>query len=138
LRPCGGVVHTDGSDLRQLTNTPNRIEFDPIWSPDGQQIAFEGCTDLGTDTQHCALYTSNADGTGETDISTPRIPYLDTFSDTRIDPFWSSGTFNGTGPVISESNGLLQIDVPSSTTNGPAGMPPRTAPRPGHSRRKGR
>jgi len=120
LRPCGGVVHTDGSDLRQLTNTPNRIEFDPIWSPDGQQIAFEGCTDLGTDTQHCALYTINADGTGEADISTPRIPYLDTFSGDRIDPFWSLPFITGSGVSMTETNGQIEVPVPSTATVDPS------------------
>lgn len=113
------TAHTDGSDVSQLTNTPNRIEFDPMWSPDGKQIAFEGCTDLGTDTQHCALYTMNADGTGEADISTPRIPYLDTFSGDRIDPFWGSFV-EGSGPSIAETNGRLEVSVPSDTLNDPA------------------
>ena len=115
------AVHKDGSDLRQVTHTPDRLELQPAWSPDGTKISFYGCSGIGTPDQHCAIYTMNADGSGETEISTPRIPYLDTFSGDRIDPFWSSGVFNGTGPTIFEGDGLLQIDVPGSTANGPAG-----------------
>jgi len=111
------TAHTDGTGVVQLMNTPNRVEFDQMWSPDGQQIVFEGCTNLGTDTQHCALYTMNADGTGETDISTPRIPYLDTFSDTRIDPFWGVPFVQGTGPTIASANGQLEVAFPAATTN---------------------
>lgn len=115
------TIHKDGTGLVQLTNTANRAESAPSFSPDGAKIAFTGCTDPGTASQRCANYIMSNDGTGETEVSTPRIPYLDTFSDTRIDPFWSSGTFNGTGPTITEANGRLEIEVPSSTTNGPAG-----------------
>jgi Tol biopolymer transport system component len=115
------AVHTDGSGLRQLTHTPDRVEFEPAWSPDGKQIVFHACSGLGTPDQHCANYEMKADGMGETEVSTPRIPYLDTFSGDRIDPFWSSGAFNGTGPTVNEVNGRLEFEVPSSTTNGPAG-----------------
>jgi Tol biopolymer transport system component len=115
------LVHKDGSGLTQLTNTASRIEFEPAFSPDGSKIVFHACSGLGTASQHCANYVMNTDGTGETEVTTPRIPYLDTFSDTRIDPFWSSGTFNGTGPTVSEVNGRLEFNVPSSTTNGPSG-----------------
>jgi len=35
------LVHVDGGGLvQQLTNTPDRIEFEPAWSPDGTQIVF--------------------------------------------------------------------------------------------------
>jgi len=41
----GGDLYTvrpDGSDLTQLTATPNRFEMDPQWSPDGDLIVFTG------------------------------------------------------------------------------------------------
>lgn len=33
-------VKSDGSELENLTNTPERSEWDPKWSPDGTKIAF--------------------------------------------------------------------------------------------------
>jgi Tol biopolymer transport system component len=113
------AVHTDGSDLRQLTNTPDRVEFEPAWSPDGTKIAFHACSALGTPHQRCAIYTMNADGSGETEISTPRAPYIDTFSGDRVDPFWGSFV-EGTGPTLAEMNGRLEVSVPSDTLNDPS------------------
>ncbi len=114
------TARVNGSDVTNLTNTPGRVEFDPIWSPSGRQIVFEGCTDLGTDTQHCALYTMYDDGTGQTDISTPRIPYLDTFSGDRIDPFWTPPFITGSGVSMTETNGQIEVPVPSTAMVDPS------------------
>jgi Tol biopolymer transport system component len=83
------VVQTDGTGLRRLTNTPDRLELQPAWSPDGTKISFFGCAAFDTPDRHCAIYTMNANGSGETEISTPRAPYLDDFRGDRIDPFWA-------------------------------------------------
>jgi Tol biopolymer transport system component len=113
------VVRADGSSLRRLTNTPDRLELQPAWSPDGTKITFFGITAIGTPNEHDAVYTMNADGSGETEISTPRIPYLDAFDGDRIDPFWGSPFLTGTGPSMSEANGRLEVSVPSNTLNDP-------------------
>jgi Tol biopolymer transport system component len=113
------AVHTDGSDLRQLTSTPDRIEFEAAWSPDGTKIVFHACSGLGTPEQHCAIYTMNADGSGETEVSTPLAPYFDAFSNDRIDPFWGTPFITGTGPSIFETGGRLEVDVPRDTLNDP-------------------
>jgi dipeptidyl aminopeptidase/acylaminoacyl peptidase len=114
------VVRADGSGLRRLTNTPDRLELQPAWSPDGTKISFLGFTGVGTPDAHGAIYTMNADGSGVTEISTPRIPYLDTFSDDRIDPFWGGPFLTGSGPSMTEANGRLEVSVPAGTLNDPA------------------
>src|SRR6266540_302257 len=58
------TMNADGSDLRNLTKTPDDVargasQGPPVWSPDGTMLAFEG-DDGKTD----GLYVMNADGTG--------------------------------------------------------------------------
>ena len=40
IRPDLWIVDADGSNLTALTATPRRVEFAPIFSPDGMRIAF--------------------------------------------------------------------------------------------------
>jgi TolB protein len=110
-RPNGDVV--------QLTSTPNRIEFEPAWSPDGTKIVFHACSDLGGPAQHCANYVVNADGTGETEVTkTFTAPFVDDFSSTPLDDFWTTQLVGG-GTTIAQANGRLEIGLPSSTTLDP-------------------
>jgi hypothetical protein len=59
--PEGGVSHdlytvrSDGTDLRQLTSTPDHDEFFPRWSPDHTHVAYVRDTELRV---------AGADGTG--------------------------------------------------------------------------
>src|SRR5919201_1876737 len=46
------VVPTNGTGLRRLTNTPDRLELPPAWSPDGTKITFLGFTGVGTSDAH--------------------------------------------------------------------------------------
>lgn len=41
------VMHADGSGQRQLTDAPDQMHTSPVWSPDGQSIAFSRWTDQG-------------------------------------------------------------------------------------------
>jgi dipeptidyl aminopeptidase/acylaminoacyl peptidase len=113
------VVRSDGRGLRRLANTPDRLELQPAWSPDGTKITFFGITAIGTPDEHDAVYTMNPDGSGVTEISTPRIPYLDAFDADRIDPFWGIPFVTGSGPSIAETNGRLEVSMPSDTLNDP-------------------
>lgn len=58
------TMNADGSDLRNLTKTPDDVargasQGPPVWSPDGTMLAFEG-----DDGKSDGLYVMNADGTG--------------------------------------------------------------------------
>ena len=55
------TVHPDGSDVQQLTFPGTSADFAPVYSPQGDKIAFERHT--ANDTSE-ALVTMNADGTG--------------------------------------------------------------------------
>jgi len=69
------IANRDGSNARNLTNTPKAAEGTPVWSPSGRQIAFMSDR-LGMN----QLYVMNADGTG-----LDRLPI-----DQRLDrPSWS-------------------------------------------------
>jgi dipeptidyl aminopeptidase/acylaminoacyl peptidase len=114
------VAHSDGTGLRRLTNTPNRTEVEPAWSPDGTTILFHACTNLGAPDQHCANYAMNADGSGEHEVSRlPQAPHMDEFSGDRLDSFWSPPFLTGSGPSVAQTNGRLEVTVPPSTLNDP-------------------
>jgi WD40-like Beta Propeller Repeat len=113
------VVRADGTGLRRLTNTADRLDLQPAWSADGTKISFLGASAVGTANEHDALYTMNSDGSGVTEISTPRAPYLDDFSADRVDPFWFGPNIVGSGPAVVQTNGRLEVSIPSATLNDP-------------------
>ncbi len=53
------VMNADGTGVTQL-NSGNFTDDDPVWSPDGKQIAFQSTRD-----GHEEIYIMNADGTGQ-------------------------------------------------------------------------
>ena len=81
------VVNADGSGVKQLTDAPNnrqRTIYDwsdnPVWSPDGKLIAFDGSTDeLGGDSQ---IFLVRSDGTGRRQLT-------HTSSGLTLAPAWS-------------------------------------------------
>lgn len=66
------TMHVNGGQQTRLTYTSERQEFGPTWSPDGEKLTFTGCFAVGTPGQRCEVYVVNADGTGETQITTER------------------------------------------------------------------
>ena len=58
------VVNTNGSGLKQLTDTPNAAAFHPAWSPDGRKIVFVSNATLIPE-----IYVMDADGTDQTRIT---------------------------------------------------------------------
>jgi TolB protein len=57
------IVNRDGSNLSNLTQRPG-FDFGPDWSPDGSKIVF-----TRSDATDSEIYTMNADGTAQTDVS---------------------------------------------------------------------
>lgn len=39
------VIHADGTNLRQITSDPNRVELFPVWSPNGTSLLYPAITD---------------------------------------------------------------------------------------------
>jgi Tol biopolymer transport system component len=58
------IINADGSNLVNLTRTPNIVEVHPTWSPDGTRIAFMSWRD-----DNGEVYVMNADGSGQTNLT---------------------------------------------------------------------
>ena len=39
------IVHADGTNLRQITSRPDRVEIFPVWAPDGKALLYPAITD---------------------------------------------------------------------------------------------
>jgi len=112
------IASENGRWERQLTHqAATGYINEATWSPDGSQIMYSQCAPFGDNP--CVLHVMNVDGSGDQDISTPRIPYVDTF-DAMPGPLWSPLFASGTGPTIGVVDGRLQFDVPSTTVNDPS------------------
>ena len=61
-------MNSDGTNQRNISNTPSRDEGQPSWSRDGSQITF---TDCGSDlcVSPTEIYVMNADGSNQVKIS---------------------------------------------------------------------
>lgn len=59
-----GIMNADGSDMRTIIPGSSRVNEDPVFSPDGHQIAFQSDR-----TGRYQIYVMNADGTDQHNIS---------------------------------------------------------------------
>ncbi len=60
------TVNPDGSDEKNLTNSPEINDVQPIWSPDGSKIAFLSASE---ETYDFHVFVMNADGTDMINVS---------------------------------------------------------------------
>lgn len=113
-------MHADGSDPRQLTQ--GAIDIEPVFSPDGTQIAFGRIVGDSAAGQLEAIYVMNSDGTGLREVvaARPALEHPDWSPDGR------SITFNiapedreaaDSGAILSvrpNGHGLLVLHKPTA------------------------
>ena len=92
------AMNPDGTGLTQLTEN-SAFDFNPEWSPDGGQIAFESDRDLFSD-----IFVMNSDGSGQTNVTNNRA-------------FDRSAAFAPDGErIIFDSNLSAGVDNPTGDT----------------------
>ena len=106
------VVHADGTELRRVTDTPDRLEFWPSWVPDGTEVMVT----TGEGPQRIVAIRL-ADGAERPVGTTPRAPFVETFDDgIRDASLWHE--ILDSGPSVGESGGRLVMEIPGSATPG--------------------
>jgi Tol biopolymer transport system component len=100
------IVHSDGTGLRRLTDTPSRPEFNVSWAPDGSELIF-----FAQDPDGLHLYAMQPDGSGETRLSTiPSAPLTEDFSGSSRDAsLWHE--ISDPGGSIGIQNGRLVASI---------------------------
>jgi TolB protein len=95
------TMNADGTRLTNITNSFYPSDGFPAWSPDGQKIAFQTDRDDPNVVSGCDfscyvdIYTMNADGTGQTRLTSPPVGSVD------VRPVWSP---NGKKIAFTSSN----------------------------------
>jgi WD40 repeat protein len=105
------VVHSDGSGLKRLTDTPGRPEFWATWSSDGKEVLFQ-------DGNTQKLRAINVATGQERAVSTwPRAPLTDDFGDgVRDASLWHQ--INDPGGTVSETGGQTVLTISAGAVPG--------------------
>jgi len=101
------TVNWDGSELTNITNTPDVDEFWPEWSPEGARIAFVGCEESICRPNHepTDIWIMNADGSNRADVTgelTERLEWSPVWS-----PDGDSILFTGSRFLFGAEHGYL-------------------------------
>lgn len=106
------VVHADGTELRRVTDTPDRVEFWPAWVPGGAEVMVT----TGFGPQRLVAIRL-ADGAERPVGTTPRAPFVETFDDgVRDASLWHE--ILDSGPLVAETGGRLVVEIPGTATPG--------------------
>jgi len=99
------IVDANGKNEQRLTDTPDFVEGQLSWSPDGRRLIV-GSRDGG------GIVTIPADGGASTDIPTAlTAPLSDSFDDgVRDGSVWHQ-VVTGTGTTIDETGGGVQVSI---------------------------
>lgn len=68
-------MDADGTNVTNLTNTPEFFEGNPTWSPDGTQIVF--WSDRLSTEQWTVIFVMDADGSNPRNLTAPGGSYDD-------------------------------------------------------------
>lgn len=108
------VVNADGSNMMNLTNTPDVDEHYPHSSPDGTKILFVAIEREGDEIRSRGAHYMNVDGTGRTEVA-----------DNAYQPNWSGdgksiaylpGEFSRLRSSMTSNRGLMVYDVETQTS----------------------
>jgi len=117
LRDHGGidndvfVVHADGTGLRRITNTPDRVEFWATWSSDGSEIIYQDAT---TGKLHAVTVDTGQDRLLAT---SPRAPLTDGFDGGARDAsLWHQ--INDPGGSVTQTGGRVVASIDAGAVPG--------------------
>jgi len=108
------IVNADGSNMTNLTNTPDVDEHYPHASPDGTKILFVAIEREGRDIVSRGAHYMNVDGTGRTEVA-----------DNAYQPTWSGdgksiaylpGEYSRLRSSMTSNKGLMLYDLETQTT----------------------
>jgi Tol biopolymer transport system component len=121
LRETGGEsnweivrVDADGSNMLNLTNTPDVDEHYPHASPDGSKILFVAIEGEGRRDRKRNVYYMNADGTGRTKVA--ENGYQPTWSGDGRSVAYLMGEYERYNSSMTSNEGLAIYDLAAKTT----------------------
>jgi Tol biopolymer transport system component len=106
------VVHSDGTGLKRLTNTPNRVEFWANWSSDGKEVLFQ-------DASSGKLKAVSIDTLAERAVGTTlQAPFSDDFSGPQDTSVWGLFTDPASAGAATQADGRIVLRIDGTATPG--------------------
>jgi dipeptidyl aminopeptidase/acylaminoacyl peptidase len=110
------LVHSDGSGLQRLTNTPSLGKYFPAFSPDGKKIAYTECSGWPVPWHpKCATHVLDLGSGSVQDLAFPDLvlpnPYVDEFNDNVRDVNIWQLLHDGVGGYFAEANGRMEMTL---------------------------